>query len=842
MWLNEWRRLFWFRWVRVAARRAPSVRGVRCRLSLEPLEDRWLPSSLVDVADIPSGSQVSGPVSLVDSGGTLYGEDSNGNVFSVQSTNVHFIANTGEGSYPTLVSSDGSIYSLASSATNGDSIVQVSAGGVSTVASFGDAGLGSAMSLISDGDGNLYGTAFDPNTDGLMIFEESGGTITSVVDPLVEVADATLFAYSDGNLYGLSGAPVGIATYSGTVFEVAVATGDVTTVGDLTATSLIADSQGNIDGVTPSGQIFQLAGGAGSPQTLGTIPDPGMANTILSLTSVDSAGDIYGFAQNGGTGSGSIFELVKNSQTTIDLARFGNGSTANGLGPTALVSDGHGDFFGTTASGKNSASQNGTIFELQDVTATDTLAVSVQPPDEVMPGPGFTFSVTVTDKNSKGQPVANLPLTLAIGNDPSGSATLGGGTPPTATTNSQGQATFTGLSLDNLGNGYTLQASAGGTEPVTVTTNAFDVVPQITLTWTGKDSADWSNPENWTNDNGNPQVPSGQGENLVFPTGLARLSTVNDVSTLQDLQVNTIEVDGNYLFAGNAIDVIQGITVDGGSPDFGTVVLGQGVAGAAVPAAAGSAASPLADGGPVLWNVIAGDSKATNLEGGAGLKKTGPGELDVTRTSSFTGSVELDAGTLKLIQADADPLGTGTFIVNPIDPSTPVTLALAQAMTLPDTVSLQGGTLNVTGADLTLKGAVTVAANTVIDTDHPVEVTITGTLTSVGGFSTLDVGAASEVVLNGAMNGYVTAQIGASVDFGPQLSGTGFVLVQGTLTSDTANSFAGTIDQVLPNAAITVGANNALGTNSSVDLNGGSLRGGRGDAAERHQLICHGRR
>lgn len=163
-------------------------------------------------------------------------------------------------------------------------------------------------------------------------------------------------------------------------------------------------------------------------------------------------------------------------------------------------------------------------------------------------------------------------------------------------------------------------------------------------------------------------------------------------------------------------------------------------------------------------------------------------------------------------------------------------------MTLPDTVSLQGGTLNVTGADLTLKGAVTVAANTVIDTDHPVEVTITGTLTSVGGFSTLDVGAASEVVLNGAMNGYVTAQIGASVDFGPQLSGTGFVLVQGTLTSDTANSFAGTIDQVLPNAAITVGANNALGTNSSVDLNGGSLRGGRGDAAERHQLICHGRR
>ena len=63
----------------------------------------------------------------------------------------------------------------------------------------------------------------------------------------------------------------------------------------------------------------------------------------------------------------------------------------------------------------------------------------------------------------------NGTLTVALGNNPTG-ATLGGTL--TATINS-GAATFSGLTLDKVGTGYTLRATGGGL--TAATTNAFNV-------------------------------------------------------------------------------------------------------------------------------------------------------------------------------------------------------------------------------------------------------------------------------------------------------------------------------------------------------------------------------
>ena len=119
------------------------------------------------------------------------------------------------------------------------------------------------------------------------------------------------------------------------------------------------------------------------------------------------------------------------------------------------------------------------------------LVVTEQPTQPGQPTPppieiqaGVTFSVTITAVDALGTVVPNFedPIILSIDNNPPGSGVLNGTTTVGAL---YGAASFTGLTIDQAGNGYTLEATDDQAQAATVlqspaapaVTAPFDVVP-----------------------------------------------------------------------------------------------------------------------------------------------------------------------------------------------------------------------------------------------------------------------------------------------------------------------------------------------------------------------------
>jgi uncharacterized repeat protein (TIGR03803 family) len=105
-----------------------------------------------------------------------------------------------------------------------------------------------------------------------------------------------------------------------------------------------------------------------------------------SSLSFDSAGNIYGTAQNGGSSNdGAVFEIAAQAGALSTVAAF-NGS--NGSGPEGVYIDGSCNMFGTTYNG--GASNDGTVFE---VAATGHLLSTLH---------SFSATNQVNDGNSDG--------------------------------------------------------------------------------------------------------------------------------------------------------------------------------------------------------------------------------------------------------------------------------------------------------------------------------------------------------------------------------------------------------------------------------------------------------
>ncbi|MDH3495501.1 MAG: hypothetical protein OER21_01945 [Gemmatimonadota bacterium] len=125
-------------------------------------------------------------------------------------------------------------------------------------------------------------------------------------------------------------------------------------------------------------------------------------------------------------------------------------------------------------------------------------------------------------------------MSAAIGANPSG-GTLSG----TITVNaSAGFATFSDLSIDAAGSGYTLVATSTGLSPATST--PFNILPLAsrTFTWTAAQNGDWSVASNWT-----PQIVPGPGDTAV------------------------IAIAGTYAVqSGNAAITVDAVRVGGGAP------------------------------------------------------------------------------------------------------------------------------------------------------------------------------------------------------------------------------------------------------------------------------------
>jgi uncharacterized repeat protein (TIGR03803 family) len=152
--------------------------------------------------------------------------------------------------------------------------------------------------------------------------------------------------------------------------------------GQYPSAALIADGSGNLFGTTENGgaykdgTVFEIpkttSGYASTPVTLVSFNYSDGAYPYAALIA-DGSGDLFGTTAYGGaSGVGTVFEIAKTTTTTtgyastpVPLVSF-NGS--NGAIPNAaLIADGNGNLFGTTVEG--GTSNYGTVFEIAKTTS-----------------------------------------------------------------------------------------------------------------------------------------------------------------------------------------------------------------------------------------------------------------------------------------------------------------------------------------------------------------------------------------------------------------------------------------------------------------------------------------
>jgi uncharacterized repeat protein (TIGR03803 family) len=235
-----------------------------------------------------------------------------------------------------------------------------------------------------DGSGSLYGTTLQGGASGDgTVFElaKGSGTITTLASfngTNGAYPHAGLITDGSGNLYGTA---FNGGAGRGTVFELAKGSGTITPLASFKSTdgknpdgALIMDSRGNLYGTTVAGgassvgTVFELAKGSGTITTLASFNGTNGANPYAGLI-MDKSGNLYGTSPLGGPawnghtnfGYGTVFELAKGSGTITTLASFKGPDGEKPFG--ALIMDSRGNLFSTTSTG--GASGVGTVFELQ---------------------------------------------------------------------------------------------------------------------------------------------------------------------------------------------------------------------------------------------------------------------------------------------------------------------------------------------------------------------------------------------------------------------------------------------------------------------------------------------
>jgi uncharacterized repeat protein (TIGR03803 family) len=239
--------------------------------------------------------------------------------------------------------------------------------------------------LIIDNAGNLYGTAQRGGAyaGGTVFKFAPDGTLTTLhsfdsSDGKYPLSD--LIADAAGNLYGttLNG---GSGCQCGTVFKLAPDNTETvlhlfkgTRDGRFPLSGLVMDGGGNLYGTTPAG--------GGRPCNCGVVfkITPDGTETILHVFGqtqadgreplaaliLDDAGNLFGTASGGGSGgNGVVFELAPDGKETI-IHNFTGSS--DGIEPVApLISDSHGNLYGTTRYGGGTGCEQGgcgTVFRI----------------------------------------------------------------------------------------------------------------------------------------------------------------------------------------------------------------------------------------------------------------------------------------------------------------------------------------------------------------------------------------------------------------------------------------------------------------------------------------------
>jgi hypothetical protein len=172
---------------------------------------------------------------------------------------------------------------------------------------------------------------------------------------------------------------------------------------------------------------------------------------------------------------------------TTTVAAAGGVATFSGL---SIDSAGTGYTLTATASGLPNVTSSAFAIAVGPPAA---LAFTTQPPASAAFQTAFGFAVAARDSVGNAASSFTGAVTVAIGTNPAG-GTLSGTLTQTA---SAGVATFSGVSLDNIGAGYTLRATATGL--ASGTSAGFNIVaPPGVNAWVNTAGGNWSVASNWS--------------------------------------------------------------------------------------------------------------------------------------------------------------------------------------------------------------------------------------------------------------------------------------------------------------------------------------------------------
>src|ERR1051325_2686497 len=220
---------------------------------------------------------------------------------------------------------------------------------------------------------------------------------------------------------------------------------------------------------------FSVVAGPATQLTFSTQPTSGTAGTAIAPAVKVTAEDALGAAVPGFTGEVIVAITTGTGAAGATLSGTTTAAAAAGI---ATFSDLKIDKVGTAATGTgytlsatapSLTAVTSDAFDIQSGTAA-RLQFTAQPSTSAA-GAGFSPLVEVSAFDASGNVVTAFTgnVTLAIGTNVNG-ATLGG---TKVVAGSSGVATFPGIFLDKIGNGYTLTASASGLSGAT--SGAFNV-------------------------------------------------------------------------------------------------------------------------------------------------------------------------------------------------------------------------------------------------------------------------------------------------------------------------------------------------------------------------------
>ena len=346
-----------------------------------------------------------------------------------------------------------------------------------------------------------------------------------------------------GNPVPLTGVSLTLSTGSspgGTTIQVSDARGRAT-FSDLSITQIgtyqIVATSGSLTPITSN--AFTITAGAASTLTFTKQPTDTISGANISPAVVATLTDAKGNPVVGATvaltkksGPGTLSGTLNQTTDASGNATFGNLS-ANLVG-TYIV---------TATSG--SLTVDSSTFTLAAGAAT-TISFTT-PPTSTTAGAPIAPPVAVQLLDAGGNPVAGAAIALALSG---GAGTLGG--TPTQISDANGNATFSGLSVNKVGSTYVLRATSGNATPVTSSTFAITPGPGL-LSFTVQPSSTASDAPiappvvvQFLDGTGNPIV--GASVSLALPIGSAAI--------LSGTSTQTTDANGNATFSSLTVNAV----------------------------------------------------------------------------------------------------------------------------------------------------------------------------------------------------------------------------------------------------------------------------------------------